>query len=446
MSHVHVVLVKNTSIVMVNFKEKLNIWYEPILVAKCFEQEDYLALLCSGKQNDFTGRYSYLGVYADKILQCNSFAEFEDNFKGKDQKYLGYLSYDLKNTLENVPDEAHDINNLPLIYFVNFKIFLIFDHMEQTISVEYNDVSSFEKFNLGIKNIKTEDFEGCIDIKDIKSSMTNVQYAEKFNYIKEAIARGDIYQANLTRKFYGKYSKNEHSNLGLLAKLIKLNPSVYAAYFKFKDLEIVSNTPEQFIKIEENGYVETRPIKGTIPVMPGEDPELKAQELLASEKNRAENLMIVDLMRNDFSKSCKVGSVQVKGLYELTKHSNLIHLHSTITGQLCEGEGIINLIRNCFPPGSMTGAPKIKAMEICANLENYRRGIYSGALGYLNTNNSGELAVVIRTIIFKGDNFEFQAGGAITSDSILEEEHNELLTKVKYLAKVIGLDLNLYGK
>ncbi len=195
-----------------------------------------------------------------------------------------------------------------------------------------------------------------------------------------------------------------------------------------------------FLKIDADGRMAARPIKGTAPrhADPAQD-EASREALAASGKDRAENLMIVDLMRNDFSRSSIPGSVKAERLFEVTSHTGIHHMASTVTGQKAPGLSTLEAIMHCFPPGSMTGAPKITAMNLCSALEQDARGVYGGAIGWLGGDGSAELSVVIRTLIVSGDRFEFQVGGGIVSDSAPQREWMETMDKSRGILKALGL-------
>jgi anthranilate/para-aminobenzoate synthase component I len=204
---------------------------------------------------------------------------------------------------------------------------------------------------------------------------------------------------------------------------------------------VLSSSPERFLNIDASGHMESRPIKGTAPrlVDPTQDAIIRKQ-LATSEKDRAENLMIVDLMRNDLARSAEPGSVEVERLFDVSSYATLHHMASTITGQKRADISTVEAVQYCFPPGSMTGAPKVRAMEWCLKHEAIRRGIYSGALGWFGGDGSCDLSVVIRTLIIEGSRFEFQVGGGIVADSSPEDEWRETMTKARGILRALGVD------
>jgi anthranilate/para-aminobenzoate synthase component I len=269
--------------------------------------------------------------------------------------------------------------------------------------------------------------------------MTKEEYLEHVTQIKESIRNGDLYQANLTRKFYGQFNHNIEG-LGLFLKLCKHSPSPYSAFLKHGDLCVLSSSPERFIHIDSKGEAEIRPIKGSAARSNDNyvDNQLKEQ-LKNSIKDQAENLMIVDLSRNDLSRNCDLGSVKVTKLFDITSYATVHHMSSAIKGRKSPKSSTLQLVQGCFPPGSMTGAPKIKAIELCSKIEKQERGIYSGAIGWFGGDGSTDLSVVIRTLIIEKQKFEFQVGGAIVSDSDPYKEWEETMTKAQGLIKALGL-------
>lgn len=262
------------------------------------------------------------------------------------------------------------------------------------------------------------------------SNFTKSEYKKAIEKVKGYIRRGDIYQVNLSQRFStGLSSEPWH----LYKKLRTINPAPFAAYLNFDDTVIVSTSPERFLKV--NGrQVETRPMKGTRPrgKTPTGDESLKG-ELMDSEKDRAENLMIVDLERNDLGKVCEFGSVRVSRLWDIEEYPTVFQMVSTVEGRLRKGVTQVDCLRACFPGGSITGAPKVRSMEIIEELEPTKRGIYTGSIGYLSFNGNMDLNIVIRTIVIRNGKAYFQVGGGIVADSDPDAEYQETLDKAKAL-------------
>ena len=254
---------------------------------------------------------------------------------------------------------------------------------------------------------------------------------------KEYIAAGDIYQVNLSQRLSAPFTADPFA---LYQRLAHENPAPFAAYFHTPDAAIVSCSPERFLQVRGR-EVETRPIKGTRPrgATPEEDARLAA-ELLASEKDRAENVMIVDLERNDLGRACEFGSVHVPELFAVEQYATVFHLVSTVRGRLRPEVTALDCLRASFPGGSITGAPKVRSMEIIEELEPTRRGVYTGAIGYLCFSGDMDTNIVIRTVVVKDGTAHFQVGGGIVADSDPEAEYQETMDKGVALARALAAE------
>ncbi|HVL18835.1 MAG TPA: aminodeoxychorismate synthase component I [Gemmatimonadales bacterium] len=265
----------------------------------------------------------------------------------------------------------------------------------------------------------------------LRSTFTHRGYLDAVARVREYIVAGDIFQANLSQRLQAPLREAPYD---LYRRLRRRNPAPFAAYFDCGDLTVLSASPERFLRLDERGAVETRPIKGTRPrgLGPMHDAAL-GRALAESEKDRAENVMIVDLLRNDLSRVCRPGSVRVPELFALEHHPTVHHLVSTVVGELAPGADAVDLVRATFPGGSITGAPKVRAMEIIAELEPTRRGVYCGSVGYLSRTGAMDTSIVIRTFVRVGREVYFQAGGGIVADSDPELEYRETLDKARGL-------------
>ena len=254
-------------------------------------------------------------------------------------------------------------------------------------------------------------------------------YAKAVTVIREEIAAGEVYQANLTHRLAATFGGDAWR---LYDALRALSPAPFAAFLTLPEITVVGASPELFLHLDAAGHVETRPIKGTRVrgATPSEDDRLAA-ELLHSEKERAENAMIVDLMRNDLGRVCEVGSIEVPELFAIERHATLFQMVSTVRGRLRGDRDRVDLLRAAFPPGSMTGAPKIAAIELLARLEPVRRGIYAGALGRLDARGGADLCVVIRSVLCRGRRAWLHVGGGIVMDSEPLAEWEETLAKAR---------------
>jgi para-aminobenzoate synthetase component 1 len=263
-----------------------------------------------------------------------------------------------------------------------------------------------------------------------RSNMSRPVFEAAVARTRDLILAGDIFQANIAQRFSAELPAGWHP-VGLYAQLRAANPATFGAYIAGTDQTILSMSPERFLSLRD-GIAETRPIKGTRPrgVGPEHDAAL-GQALAESAKDRAENLMIVDLMRNDLSRVCAAGSVRVPELFASEKYATVHHLVSTVVGTLAPGADALDLVRAAFPAGSITGAPKVRAMEIIAELEPVQRGVYCGSIGYWSVTGALDTSVAIRTAVALGDRVYFSAGGGIVADSEAEQEYRETLDKAR---------------
>jgi para-aminobenzoate synthetase component 1 len=269
----------------------------------------------------------------------------------------------------------------------------------------------------------------------LRSTFTHRGYLDAVARVREYIVAGDIFQANLSQRFQVPLREPPFE---LYRRLRRRNPAPFAAYLGFGGVTVLSASPERFLRLEPDGEVETRPIKGTRPrgLGPMHDAAL-GRALAESVKDRAENVMIVDLLRNDLSRVCRPGTVRVPELFALEQHPTVHHLVSTVVGELEPGADAVDLVRAAFPGGSITGAPKVRAMEIIAELEPTRRGVYCGSIGYLSATGAMDTSIVIRTFVLRDGELYFQAGGGIVADSDPELEYRETLDKAAGLMETL---------
>jgi para-aminobenzoate synthetase component 1 len=270
-----------------------------------------------------------------------------------------------------------------------------------------------------------------------RSGMTSADYKQRFETLKEYILAGDVYQANLTRPWYANIDP-ALTDWALYSQMTARIEAPYAVFHRASDHTLMSVSPERFITIDQ-GQMTTQPIKGTRPrsAVSTEDAQL-ARELESSEKDRAENLMIVDLLRNDLSRNARVGSVDVPALCELVSFSNVHHLVSTVTAQMAEGSSPLEVLRDAFPGGSITGAPKRRAMEIIDELEVCARGPYCGTAFWLSDSGKFDSNILIRSIQRTSDQLMCSGGGGIVADSNVDDEYEESATKVAHILKALG--------
>jgi para-aminobenzoate synthetase component 1 len=269
------------------------------------------------------------------------------------------------------------------------------------------------------------------DAIGLRSNFSRDGYCESVGRVREYILAGDIFQANVSQRFEVPQVRSPFS---AYRRLRQRNPAAFAAYFVTGECAVLSASPERFLRLDHAGRVEACPIKGTRPRgQSAEEDGVLRSELLASEKDRAENVMIADLLRNDISRICRPGTVRATTLLELESHPTVHHLVSTIVGALDPQFTAFHLVRATFPGGSITGAPKVRAMEIITELEPTARGVYCGSIGYLSLTGEMDLNIAIRTGVRVGDTFYFQAGGGIVADSEPDAEYQETLDKARGL-------------
>ena len=356
---------------------------------------------------------------------------------------IGYFSYDMGRALEHIEESAIKDYGVYDSYFLFFHNLIIFDLLNDKIYITslYEDKilskNSLDYIEDKIINYKFEENnEKHREVKEnnLKSNFSKDEYIKAVDKMKDYIVEGHIYIANMTQRFLCDYEEDGYE---IYKKLRKINKAPFSAYLNLEDIEIMSSSPERFLKVL-NSKVETRPIKGTRPRGRNkEEDELNKKELLNSEKDKSELLMIVDLERNDLSKVCKANSIKVTELFKLEQYDTVFHLVSTVIGELEEEESSVSCIKACFPGGSITGTPKIRAMEIIEELEGVRRGVYTGAIGYFDLRGNCDFNIVIRTIIKKGNQVSFGVGGGITIESLSEMEYYETLDKAKALIEVL---------
>ncbi|NBV06935.1 MAG: hypothetical protein EBS06_06865 [Proteobacteria bacterium] len=414
-------------------------WQEPINFAKKiaanYQSEDWV-FLYSALHEKVKNSFSYIGLFPKEKIICENFFEAEKLLKSNNKKWLGYLSYEVGSEFEKFPKSQKSVINLPKIWLINFGLILEFNHDKKILRASFSSQKNLDEV-LSYKKIKPSK-KLNLKVKNIDSNFSDQSYLKSIADIKKRIAAGDFYQTNLTRKFFGEFNKKQNSsqNFDLFAQLTKISPANYCAFLKLDENCIISASPELFLKAKNNQIL-SRPIKGTVARSTDLEQDKKNKFLLKnSTKERAENLMIVDLVRNDLSRICKAGSITVKKLFCVTSYKNIHHMSSEIGGEITENFFAFDAIRSCFPAGSMTGAPKIKAIEIAAKKEKLQRGVYSGAIGIFSKNEINT-SVVIRTLVVKDNKFEFQVGGAITFDSDPESELQEIFNKAEGISKLL---------
>ncbi|HEX5418723.1 MAG TPA: aminodeoxychorismate synthase component I [Gammaproteobacteria bacterium] len=353
---------------------------------------------------------------------------------------LGYFGYDLGRRFERMPSIAAADVDMPDMAVGLYDWAVVTDHRARRCWLvgTGRDERTFDEWDALLERVQapvrppSEPFEV---LSGVDSSFDRAGYAAAFRRIKTHIRRGDCYQVNLTQRFEAAVRGHPWHAYRTLREL---NPAPFSAYLGFPDGAVLSSSPERFLRVRD-GQVETKPIKGTRPrsADPKRDGAL-AEALRSSAKDRAENVMIVDLLRNDLGKCCEPGSVRVSKLFEIESFASVHHLVSTIEAKLRPDSHALDLLRAAFPGGSITGAPKLRAMQIIEALEPQRRGVYCGCIGYVGFDGSMDLNIAIRTIVQRGGRIYAWAGGGIVADSEVEAEYQESFDKAAALLEVLN--------
>lgn len=396
----------------------------------------------NGHRNQYSSFDAMLAVDGLTGISTDSYKAFDDLKEYQSQVndwIFGYLSYDLKNDTENLVSENFDGSGFPELYFFQPKKIIrlkgnqiIFDYLNMVadeISSDFISILNFkDSTSLGYrKNEKTP----------IKMRIFKDEYFEKIERILGHIHQGDIYEVNFCQEFYSEGQKIDA--LRTYNRLNEISKPPFASYVKIFDKYLFCASPERFLKKMTNKVI-SQPIKGTAarsPIL--EEDELLKRNLKNDEKERSENIMIVDLVRNDLSKNALKGSVVVEELCNVYSFDQVHQMISTVTCRVDSQENPVDIIKNNFPMGSMTGAPKVSAMTIIEELESFKRGLYSGAVGYFTPEGDFDFNVVIRSILYNSSKkyLSYAVGGAITAKSVPEKEYLECLLKAKAMRQVL---------
>ena len=461
------------------------------------KDKPYSFFLDSGMDPQRLGRYSFLG--SEPFLAISSRGSEVTVIRGQDHEVqhgnpfdimgnlldtykldhcpspvpflggaVGYFGYDLCHFIEHLPSTSVDDLGLPESCFAFYDTIVAFDHLDGKVYLvatgfpETEEGRRLRRARMRLEEIKdwlysshsviaseakeSRDRDCFVatasgnDRQDteirLKSNFTPEEYRKAVDRVREYIAAGDVFQVNLSQRFEADLKIPPHE---LYKRLRAVNPAPFAGYLNFPGIVIVSASPERFLKVGSD-LVETRPIKGTRP-RGGDctEDERLAYELIHSNKDHAENVMIVDLERNDLGRVCHYGTVKVTELAILETFPTVFHLTSTVIGRLRRGKSNIDLLKATFPGGSITGAPKVRAMEIIDELEPTKRSVYTGSMGYLSFNEDMDVNIIIRTFLIKEGKAYFQVGGGIIYDSDPEAEYMETLDKARALIRALQL-------
>jgi len=438
---------------------------------KLEKDRPYAFLLESVEGGETLARYSFLGC--DPFLVCRyrkdqPAAEFMQNLRTTLGRFksvtipnlppftggaVGYFGYDMVRTIEDIPDTVRDDLGVDDAVLMFYKTVLAFDHLRHQIHIISNLLVDESKEPLDVQYAQaTEEIHRIESILRtsieppvpatsteelvVRSNFEKNDYLNAVTKAKEYIAAGDIFQVVLAQRFEVDLKT---SPFEVYRALRIVNPSPYMYFLKMPDTSIVGSSPEMLVRIQGND-VSYRPIAGTRPRGANDvEDERLAQELKADEKERAEHIMLVDLGRNDLGRVCKYGTVHVEELMFIERYSHVMHLVSSLRGQLPGNIDRLDTMMACFPAGTVSGAPKVRAMQIIDELEPTRRGVYSGAIMYLDFSNNLDSCIAIRTLVVKGNKGYIQAGGGIVADSIPEGEYTETVNKSRALLRAIQL-------
>ncbi|MCR6515064.1 aminodeoxychorismate synthase component I [Clostridium sp. LY3-2] len=430
----------------------------PFEIFSIFKDTKDAVFLDSSKEDKKLSKYSFIGINPIEKIEILEDSK-EDGFdllnkKIKEYKldiksdipfvggFIGYISYDMGRKLEVIKDTSKEDFKIPLMRFNLYKNIIIFDLKLNKVYItdlyetekDSNIEEIIKKINL-FKPLKTLR-EKTIRNKNTEfiSNFSKEEYIKAVKKMRNYIENGDIYIANMTQRYYCTSNKD---SFALYEDLREINKAPFSAFINYEDFQIISSSPERFIKIKDN-LVSTRPIKGTRPRGKNEKEDAKNKlELINSEKDKSELLMIVDLERNDLSKVCENNSVKVTELFKIEEYQTVFHLVSTIEGKLKKENTAVDCMRECFPGGSITGAPKIRAMEIIEELEGVKRNLYTGCIGYFDLRGNSDFNIAIRTILKRDNKAYFGVGGGVTYESNEEDEYIETLDKAVALMKVL---------
>jgi anthranilate synthase component I len=365
------------------------------------------------------GRYSFVGCGKDLIPF--------DEAEGWGRPVVGYVGYDHVARLEPTVPLPEAGPGLPESRFVAADVLLRFDHARGVAELlEGDPVAVSAVLEQPLQAAKTE----ALAPSESVSLTSRDEYEEAVRRAQEHIVAGDVFQVVVSQRVE---RATEATALDLYRALRRVNPSPYLFLLELDEVDLIGSSPETLVKCEGE-RASLNPIAGTTELGPGD-----AERLLASEKDRAEHIMLVDLGRNDLSRVCRPGSVRVKRFLEVERFSHVTHLVSEVEGRLQEGQGAFELLRACFPAGTVSGAPKVRAMQLISELEGYRRGPYAGAVGYALPDGTLDACIAIRTIVLSEGVARLQAGAGIVADSDPASEHEECLAKLAALEEAVDL-------
>lgn len=416
--------------------------HDPVCVIKV--KDHRISIIKNGQETSFHSKDPVL--YLDNMISSVRYPEIDDipRFCGG---FAGFFAYDAVRYSEKIPDNNKDDIDSPDILLMQFDQIYAFDHLKNSLTIIVNaDMNKADLYKeldeaymrLGamISSLKTgiNVSQTVKYVSEIKALDTQEGYMDKVRKAKEYIHEGDIFQVVLSMR---SVIKSDLDSFDIYRMLRTINPSPYMFEVKMKELSIAGASPEMIVRITKD-IVQTCPIAGTRKRGANkQEDELRQLELQNDEKETAEHMMLVDLGRNDIGKISKPGTVLVENLMHIEKFSHVMHMVTNLKAELGDGISAVDALMSFLPAGTLSGAPKIRAMEIIDELEEYKRGIYGGALGYFSYNRNADFCIIIRTAVKKGDHIYLQAGAGIVADSDPEKEYEECSNKAKVMIEAI---------
>ena len=366
---------------------------------------------------------------------------------------VGYIGYDIIKFYENVPEKDADPVSTNDMFLTLTDILIVYDHLSAKIKIivpligtddpEIKYRKAVKKIEETVNTLKEKGDIFLINLEDKepsleewKSNLTKEDFIRKVERAKRYIEEGDVIQVVLSQRFKSKLKAKPEN---IYRALRTLNPSPYMYYLEMEHCKVIGSSPEILVRLED-GKIETRPIAGTRPRGKTEEEDKRLEEeLINDEKERAEHLMLVDLARNDVGRVAEAGTVRVDNFMRIERYSHVIHIVSDVSGKLKEGFDAVDVLKATFPAGTVSGAPKVRAMQIIEELEPERRGIYAGSVGYFSFDGNMDMAITIRTAVIRGDEIFVQAGAGIVADSVPEREWEETVNKAKSMMKAVAM-------
>lgn len=390
------------------------------------------------QQDKHKNRNTLIAVGLENQLLENDHSSAFEELKALHEKHkdwlFGFLTYDLKNEVENLSSKNPDYLYFPKIHFFQPEVVI---ELDETDIIIHSLNRAPKQILQDIQNFEIEKAPSESSLSVLNSRISKPEYLEIIDKVKNHILEGDVYEMNFCQEFYIENAKI--NAFEVFNKLNDLSKAPFSCFYKLKNQYLLCASPERYLKKKGKSLI-SQPIKGTIKRgnSKEEDSHLR-KKLFTSEKDRAENVMIVDLVRNDLARVCEAGSVKVEELFGIYPFEQVFQMISTVKGILKNETHFVDAIKNTFPMGSMTGAPKIMAMKLIEKYEKSKRGLYSGSVGYITPKGDFDFNVVIRSMLYNEENnyLSFQVGGAIVYDSIPEQEYEECLLKAKAILQVL---------